>query len=106
MIEAALAVGDFRQATAAVYAIASEANKYISQTEPWRLVKAERAGDAQAGAQLDAVLAALIETCRELAGYLGPFLPKRRPGSRLSALRRAALPLLAGSSGQPRSLHA
>ena len=76
LIEAALAGGDFRQATAAVYAIASEANKYISQSEPWRLVKAERAGDAQASAQLDAVLAALIETCRELAGCLGPFLPE------------------------------
>ena len=76
LIEAALGDGDFRQATAAVYAIASEANKYISQSEPWRLVKAERAGDAQASAQLDAVLAALIETCRELAGYLGPFLPE------------------------------
>ncbi len=76
LIEAALADGDFRQATSAVFAIADEANKYISQTEPWRLVKAERAGDRQAVGQLDAVLAALIETCRELAGHLSPFLPE------------------------------
>jgi methionyl-tRNA synthetase len=75
LIDAALADSDFRQATAAVFAIAAEANRYISQTEPWRLVKAERAGDARAGAQLDAVLAALIETCRELARHLAPFLP-------------------------------
>ncbi len=76
LIDAALADADFRAATAAVFAIADEANKYISQTEPWRLVKAERAGDREASAQLDAVLAALLETCRELAGHLVPFLPE------------------------------
>ncbi|HXS63190.1 MAG TPA: methionine--tRNA ligase [Streptosporangiaceae bacterium] len=75
LIDSALADGDFRQATAAVVAIADEANKYISQSEPWRLVKAERGGDGEAAALLDAVLAALIETCRELAGHLAPFLP-------------------------------
>jgi methionyl-tRNA synthetase len=75
LIDAALADGDFRSATAAVFAIADEANKYISQTEPWRLVKAERAGDREAAAQLDAVLAALIQTGLELADQLAPFLP-------------------------------
>jgi methionyl-tRNA synthetase len=76
LIEAALADGDFRSATSAVFAIADEANKYISQTEPWRLVKAERAGDGEAAAQLDAVLAALTRTCLELADQLAPFLPE------------------------------
>ncbi|HET7018924.1 MAG TPA: class I tRNA ligase family protein, partial [Streptosporangiaceae bacterium] len=75
LIGSALADGDFRQATAAVVAIADEANRYISQSEPWRLVKAERGGDGEAAAQLDAVLAALIQTCRELARHLAPFLP-------------------------------
>ena len=38
-------------------------------------MKAERVGDPQAGRELDAVLAALIEICRELGRQLGPFLP-------------------------------
>lgn len=74
-IDAALAAGDFRQATAAVWAIADEANRRISQTGPWRLAEAERRGDQAAGRQLDAVLAGLIRTCRDLGGQLEPFLP-------------------------------
>jgi methionyl-tRNA synthetase len=74
-IDAALAVGDFRQATAAVWAIAVDANRYISQTRPWLLAQAERNGDQEARHRLDAVLAALIGTCRQLADELEPFLP-------------------------------
>jgi len=74
-VEAALAVGDFRQASAAVWSIAAEANRYISQARPWRLAAAERDGDRQAGRELDAVLACLVGTCKDLAGQLGPFLP-------------------------------
>jgi methionyl-tRNA synthetase len=74
-IDSALAVGDFRQATAAVWAIAAEANRYISQARPWLLAQAERDGDQEAGRRLDAVLAALIGTCRQLADELEPFLP-------------------------------
>jgi methionyl-tRNA synthetase len=75
IVDAALAVGDFRQATAAVWAIAQEANRYISQARPWLLARAERDGDQEAGRQLDAVLAALVGTCRKLADELAPFLP-------------------------------
>ncbi len=75
LTDAALAVGDFRQATAAVWAVAAEANRYISQTEPWRLAAAERNGDRRAGQHLDAVLSGLVGTCRDLAGQLEPFLP-------------------------------
>lgn len=74
-IDSALAVGDFRRACEAVWAIAQEANRYISQTGPWTLAQAERAGDRQAGEQLDAVLAALVATCQRLAVELEPFLP-------------------------------
>ena len=74
-IEAALGAGDFRRASEAVWAIAQEANRYISQTMPWTLAQAERAGDRQAGEQLDAVLAALVATCQRLAAELEPFLP-------------------------------
>src|SRR6266700_6094938 len=75
LTDAALEVGDFRQATAAVWAVATEANRYISQTEPWRLAAAERNGDRRAGQHLDAVLSGLVGTCRDLAGQLEPFLP-------------------------------
>jgi methionyl-tRNA synthetase len=75
LIDAALAGGDFRKATAAVWAIADRANRCVSQTRPWDLAKAELAGDRDAGRRLDAVLADLIATCREVADHLGPFLP-------------------------------
>jgi uncharacterized membrane protein YccC len=58
-----------------VWAIAQEANRYISQARPWTLAKAERAGDRRASEQLDAVLAALAATCHQLAAELAPFLP-------------------------------
>jgi len=75
IIDAALAVGDFRRASAAVWAIAQEANRYISQARPWMLARAELSGDRQAGERLSAVLAALVATCRQLAAELEPFLP-------------------------------
>src|SRR5215469_8476601 len=75
LIDAALAGGDFRKATAAVWAIADSANRCISHTRPWELAKAELTGDRDAGRRLDAALGALIATCREVADHLEPFLP-------------------------------
>ncbi len=73
--EAALAAGDFRRATSAVWSIAVAANRFVSQTRPWLLARAEAAGDEQASRRLDAVLALLVRSCRELASQLEPFLP-------------------------------
>ncbi|HEX6933337.1 MAG TPA: class I tRNA ligase family protein, partial [Streptosporangiaceae bacterium] len=73
--DAALAVGDFRSATSAVWSIAVAANRFISQSRPWLLARAEAAGDEQASRQLDAALALLVRSCRELACQLEPFLP-------------------------------
>lgn len=70
-----LAEFDFRQATAAVWAIADEANRYINRVRPWELAKAERDGDAGAGQRLDAVLGALFGACSVLGRELTPFLP-------------------------------
>jgi len=75
LTEAALSVGDFRRATGAVWAIAAEANRYVSQSRPWLLADAERGGSQQAGRDLDAILACLVSTCRDLACQLEPFLP-------------------------------
>ena len=71
----ALARFDFRAATAAVWAIVEQANRYVDATEPWHLARAEKAGDAGAGARLDAVLGALLAACQVLAAEIWPFLP-------------------------------
>jgi methionyl-tRNA synthetase len=74
-IAAALADFDYRQATAAVWAIADEANRFVNHVRPWELAAAERSGDAQAGRELDAVLSALFVACTALGVQLAPFLP-------------------------------
>jgi methionyl-tRNA synthetase len=75
LIDAALAGGDFRKATSAVWAIADSANKCVSYSRPWDLAKAELGGDRDAGRRLDEALSVLIATCREVAEHLAPFLP-------------------------------
>ena len=102
---AALDGFDFRAATAAVWDIVGEANRYIERVRPWELARAERgadgrAGDAPcgpsrtgdgrsgaadgaiqcggtvgAGVQLDAALWLLIRACRTLGRELAPFVP-------------------------------
>ncbi len=74
-IGAALADFDFRQATAAVWGIAAEANRFVNRVRPWELAKAERTGDLAAGERLDAVLGVLLEACSVLGRVLTPFLP-------------------------------
>lgn len=75
LIDAALAGFDFRRATAALWNIVDEANRYISQIRPWDLAKAERDDNEHAGQHLDAVLATLIRARRTIAEQLAPFLP-------------------------------
>ena len=64
---------DFRQATAAVWTIADEANRFINRIRPWELTAAERADHAPA--RLDAVLYLLARACSALGRELTPFLP-------------------------------
>jgi methionyl-tRNA synthetase len=75
LIDAALAGFDFRRATEALWRVVDEANRFVNQVRPWDLAKAERAGDEAAAAALDAVLALLVRTCQQVAGWLAPFLP-------------------------------
>jgi methionyl-tRNA synthetase len=74
-VRAALTDFDFRAATAAVWQIVEQANRYVDATEPWHLARAERAGDSAAGARLDGVLGALLAACQILAAEIWPFLP-------------------------------
>ncbi|HWC78596.1 MAG TPA: methionine--tRNA ligase [Pseudonocardiaceae bacterium] len=71
----AFAGGDFRRAVAAVWRIVEEGNRYVERARPWALAKAERAGDAGAGRELDDALALLLTAGRALAEQLAPFLP-------------------------------
>ncbi|MBP2475746.1 methionyl-tRNA synthetase [Crossiella equi] len=73
-IDEALANFDFRRAVEAVARIGDEANRYVEATTPWALAKAEKKEDAPPAA-LDAVLAELVATVRDLAEHLTPFLP-------------------------------
>jgi methionyl-tRNA synthetase len=75
LIGAALEEFDFRRATAAVWAIADEANRFVNRARPWDLARAEHDGDAGAGRRLDAVLGLLFEACSGLGRDLQPFLP-------------------------------
>ncbi len=75
LIQAALTRFDFRAATAAVWAIAEAANRYINYVQPWHLAKSERSRDADAAHQLDSVLATLNQAIRTLGDNLTPFLP-------------------------------
>jgi methionyl-tRNA synthetase len=74
-VAAALAAFDFRAATAAIWAVVEEANRYLERTEPWHLARAERDGDPGASAPLDECLALLTDTCSQLGRELAPFVP-------------------------------
>jgi methionyl-tRNA synthetase len=74
-IAAGLGDFDFRAATAAIWDVVEEANRYVERTKPWRLARAERDGDVAAGEELDESLALLIATCSGLGRELAPFLP-------------------------------
>lgn len=74
-VDAALAQFDFRQATAAVWKIVDDANRYVVEMAPWTLAKAEKAGDTEAADKLSDALAVLIHAIRIVADELVPFLP-------------------------------
>jgi methionyl-tRNA synthetase len=74
-IDEALAVFDLRAATAALWEVVVEANRFVSATKPWELAKADRAGDHDAAERLDAVLGVLLDACRVITTELPAFLP-------------------------------
>lgn len=75
LVHDALAAHDFRRATAAVWSIVEEANRYVEHVRPWELARSERAGDLPAARPLDAALGVLLHACECLAKELTPFLP-------------------------------
>ncbi|MFT8872667.1 MAG: methionine--tRNA ligase [Sporolactobacillus sp.] len=58
----------FSVALTAIWKLISRANKYIDETQPWALAK-----DESRGAELDSVLAHLVNTLRAVAIMIQPF---------------------------------
>jgi methionyl-tRNA synthetase len=67
-VDAALADFDFRLATAAVWRVVEEANRYVEEARPWQLARTDAAA-------LDQVLGVLVAACRAVGELLVPFLP-------------------------------
>ncbi len=67
---------DPQQALATIWDAVVRANRYVEETSPWVLAKAERGGDDDARAKLDTALYSLAETLRIVATALQPFLPE------------------------------
>lgn len=74
VIDQALESFDFRHAVEAITQLGDEGNRYVEAIRPWELAKAERKEGADP-AILDAALAELVATCRDLGFHLTPFLP-------------------------------
>jgi methionyl-tRNA synthetase len=74
-IDEALAAFDLRAATAALWEVVAEGNRFVSATQPWELAKPARAGDHDAAERLEAVLGVLFGACRVITAELPPFLP-------------------------------
>lgn len=60
----------FQNALSEIFKVLSRANKYIDETEPWKLAK-----DDTKKARLARVLYNLLETVRICSGLLAPFIP-------------------------------
>ena len=66
---------DPQAALAAIWDLVVRANRYVEETSPWSLARAERGGDAIATTRLDTALYHLAEALRIIAQALRPFLP-------------------------------
>ncbi len=74
-IDSALSAFDLRAATTALWEVVTDANRFVSATQPWELAKLAHSGDAKAAERLDDVLAALLQACLTITSELTPFLP-------------------------------
>ena len=74
-IATAIDTFDFRRAADAVTRVGDEGNRFVEATRPWVLAKAEK-NDGASPAELDAVLAELVETCRDIGRLIRPLLPE------------------------------
>ncbi len=73
--KAALDRYDHREAISSIWQLVRAANAYVSESAPWAVAKSAAAGDAEADAQLDAILVELAGVTRQLGRMLLPILP-------------------------------
>ena len=69
-VEAALDQMEFSVALTAIWSLIGAGNKYIDESQPWNLAKDEAQRDA-----LGSVMHVLMETLRQVAVMIQPFLP-------------------------------
>ena len=87
----ALDAHGLQEGVSLVIELASRANRFVQETEPWKLAKEKR------DAELDTVLASLVQTVARLAVLSAPFIPEKAQtlwaalgaGRALSAVRLA-----------------
>jgi methionyl-tRNA synthetase len=63
------------RALEAIWSLIGRLNKYVDEKAPWTLARQRDAGDAAAGAALNTVLYACLETSRIASVLLWPFMP-------------------------------
>jgi len=100
-VESALDDFDFRAALASIWELVLRANRYVEESAPWTLSKAERGGDEAAGDRLDTTLYTLAEALRLLSYHLAPFLPStsERIAAQLGIAAEAGAPSEAAAWG-------
>jgi methionyl-tRNA synthetase len=74
-IDETLGAFDFRAATAALWDVVTDANRFVTATRPWELASAARDGDPRAAERFGTVLRALLDACGLISTELSPFLP-------------------------------
>ncbi len=74
-VEQAMDAYDPQTALDSIWELVTRTNKYVEESAPWTLSKAERGGDVEAQARLDTALATLAEAVRIIGVLLEPFLP-------------------------------
>ena len=57
-----------------LWAIIARANKYVDETEPWKLAKSDEEEDIE---KLKSVMYHLAETLRKIAILVAPFMPEK-----------------------------
>jgi len=67
---------DPRVGLEAIFNLVGAANRFVEDTKPWALARAEGGGDGDASQRLDRVLWNLAECLRLVAEALRPFLPE------------------------------
>jgi methionyl-tRNA synthetase len=66
-------------ALAVLWEFVGAANRLVDAEQPWVLARAAKAGDAEAGTRLRAVLGDLVEACRLVSLAAAPFIPGAAP---------------------------